>query len=304
MKRKVIKHGPSTFIVSLPSKWVKEHAIIKGDEVTVSEEGDRIVISTSREKTMDPISLHVQNYSANTVHRAISAAYKIGYDAMTVYVSTPEERRAATNTINSQCIGFEVVDEGKDFVAAKQITHADEKMFKDMLRRTFLMLLGMADDCQTAMKTSNKNMLLDIALRDAQINKLTGFCRRYINKRGNDSSEGHPTTTYYIVESLEKVGDCFKHIGNYLHETTYKPTQRMEDIHTQINIMLRKAYELYYQFDKTKYGEFIEFKKAFDKLLFEQLVKATPVEQRVLLHLYNASELVFDLNGPIFANAL
>ena len=34
MQRKVIQQGPSTLMVSLPSKWVKENNIKKGEELT------------------------------------------------------------------------------------------------------------------------------------------------------------------------------------------------------------------------------------------------------------------------------
>jgi hypothetical protein len=37
IKRKVILHGPSTLTVSLPSKWVKNHNIKKGDELNIEE---------------------------------------------------------------------------------------------------------------------------------------------------------------------------------------------------------------------------------------------------------------------------
>ncbi len=46
MKRKVVKHGPSTLIVSLPVKWTKNNGINPGDELEVDQIGKKLIIST------------------------------------------------------------------------------------------------------------------------------------------------------------------------------------------------------------------------------------------------------------------
>ena len=46
MKRKVIKQGPATLMISLPSKWAKNIGLKQGDEVELIEKGNGLLISS------------------------------------------------------------------------------------------------------------------------------------------------------------------------------------------------------------------------------------------------------------------
>jgi len=48
MRRKLVKQGAATMMVSLPSKWVKDQKLKKGDEVEVSEAEGRLQITTEK----------------------------------------------------------------------------------------------------------------------------------------------------------------------------------------------------------------------------------------------------------------
>ena len=48
MQRKVNQIGPSTLMVSLPSKWAKRYNVRKGDSVEVTEEGKSLHIYPER----------------------------------------------------------------------------------------------------------------------------------------------------------------------------------------------------------------------------------------------------------------
>ena len=45
--RKVIQHGPTTLVVSLPSMWTKKNSIVKGQEVLVYEDENKLIITNS-----------------------------------------------------------------------------------------------------------------------------------------------------------------------------------------------------------------------------------------------------------------
>ena len=56
MRRKVIKQGPSTLMVSLPSKWVKNKNIKRGDEINLFEQGEDIIISLEKKEQFQKIN--------------------------------------------------------------------------------------------------------------------------------------------------------------------------------------------------------------------------------------------------------
>lgn len=43
--RKLVKHGPSTIITSLPSKWIKNNNFKAGDTIKIVEINNKLVIS-------------------------------------------------------------------------------------------------------------------------------------------------------------------------------------------------------------------------------------------------------------------
>ena len=49
-KRKVSLIGPSTLMVSLPSKWVKEFGVKKGDEINITENGPNLLLESQKLK--------------------------------------------------------------------------------------------------------------------------------------------------------------------------------------------------------------------------------------------------------------
>ena len=50
MKRKIVKHGPISLTVSLPSKWVKKRNLKAGDEVEVEEHNNGLFIGDFNNK--------------------------------------------------------------------------------------------------------------------------------------------------------------------------------------------------------------------------------------------------------------
>ena len=52
MKRKVVLLGNSTYVVSLPAKWMKHHQLQKGDEVWVETQDDDLIVQAFESKTL------------------------------------------------------------------------------------------------------------------------------------------------------------------------------------------------------------------------------------------------------------
>ena len=50
MRRKLVKQGNATLMISLPSKWAKENKLDKGDEIILNEYGRDLIVSTEEVK--------------------------------------------------------------------------------------------------------------------------------------------------------------------------------------------------------------------------------------------------------------
>src|SRR3989344_2833381 len=77
MKRKVALIGPSTLMVSLPSKFVKKFGIKKGDELDVEEKGSSLTINIDKitQGKSKNLDVHELNKEVNEYLRSFYSLY-------------------------------------------------------------------------------------------------------------------------------------------------------------------------------------------------------------------------------------
>ncbi len=301
MKRRVIQIANSTQLVSLPRKWAVQHGIKKGDEVEVKEEGNSILISVDSEIAVEKTSIDFRG-KYHIIHRALSALYKKGYDEIEIIFDSTEELSMIISTIEKEFIGFEVVEQGKNSLVAKNVSKIEYGEFNSIIKRLWFSLISMAEDSLEAAKNPNDVDLKNIALRDTNINKLTDFCRRSLNKGGVKTK--HPNLIYHIVEELEKIGDEYKYICHHLAKKKVKLKPKILGLYKEINDYLRGFYNLFYNFTLDKMTEFIVNSKEFRKKFDEMGDQFSKEDGKIILHLYNTLNHIFDMNGPLMASKL
>jgi len=78
--RKVQRLGPSTLAMTLPAEWASEHAVEKGDEVSLrtSGKGTLTVMPESANTEETEAIIHTDELDADAVERAIVAQYVLG----------------------------------------------------------------------------------------------------------------------------------------------------------------------------------------------------------------------------------
>ncbi|MBW2980750.1 AbrB/MazE/SpoVT family DNA-binding domain-containing protein [Candidatus Woesearchaeota archaeon] len=301
MGRKVIQIADSTQLISLPRKWAQKYGIKKGDELDVEEQGGNILVSTSKEKTVERATIDFRG-SKTIIHRALSALYKSGYDEIEILFGSTEELETIISTIEHEFIGFEVVEQGKNHLLAKKVSKIEYGEFDHILRRLMLFLIAMGQDSLEAAKHVNTNDLKNIALRDTNINKLTDFCRRSLNKGGIKSKHTH--LIYYIVEELEKTGDEYKTICEHISKKKVKLSSKILSLYKDLNEYLNEFHHLFYEFKLEKIRDFVQKRKEFDKRFEEISEQASKEEVKILYHMHNVLYHIFDMNGPLLAARL
>ena len=298
MKRKVIQLAGKTLVVSMPSKWVKKHNINKGDEILLEERGSKLIIGSEKELSHEKTELNIVDLEP-MVKRALGAVYKTGYDEVEVILE-PKEFETAQEVIREEFIGFEVVYQGKSRLKVKKISSIDKQEFDIMLRRTFLIINQMANESLEAVQKSDTNWLKTIAFMDKDINKYADFCRRVLNKYGYTKFRVTPPL-YFIVEQLEKIGDSYEDISDYVIKNKTKPSKETLELYKEVNHFFNTFYELFYRFDLKQLAMFgrkrYELIKKFNNL-FE---KCDRKEMMILLYLYTILDNTFDMNGALMA---
>ncbi|MFA6462141.1 MAG: phosphate uptake regulator PhoU [Candidatus Woesearchaeota archaeon] len=281
MKRKIIQLAGTTFVVSLPLKWIRQMNVKKGDEVNLEIKGNSAILKLgSNDSERKSKEIDVSGMGQKPIQKMIAAAYKIGYDDLIIKFRTSNELEMIHTYLNGGLIGFEIVEEKNNVVKASCITKVDEEEFNIMLKRAFLFIINLGEDL---VNIQNKQEMEKIILRDSSINRIMDFCRRTVNK--NPDSRERSTVLYYIMEELERIGDLYCEIAEEIMNSKNK------NILPEINAYFRDFYNLFYKFDLDCVKSFLERKKPllkkikyFHKIdyLCEQLIKK-----------------IYDLNGPL-----
>jgi phosphate uptake regulator len=248
MRRKVIKLGENSLLVSLPSKWAREHGIRKGDEVEVSEAQGRVTITTQKSAKKDRVIVLSEHPAI--AQRQVNAAYKRGIDELEVHFENPKAYAAALEEMR-KLIGFEVVESGKNHGKIKNIATGDVGDFSTVFRRVFLTLLEMSENAGECARTGSGDALEQVKLAENNINRLTDFCKRLLNKQGIGDISA-TTHSYGLLKDMEHIAD------HYLALSSSKSSRDAAALLAETHAHLRQMYELYYSFDSAKAAKTIE----------------------------------------------
>ena len=112
MRRKVVKQGPATFMVSLPAKWVRENHVQRGQELEVRTDGPAIHIFPGElepEKKRQEFSFEAKQ--EKYIYAVLRKAYRLGCDEVVVRFSTDKAinflERATARLVGADIIDLE-----------------------------------------------------------------------------------------------------------------------------------------------------------------------------------------------------
>ena len=248
MKRKLVKQGTKALTVTLPASWVEKNNLRQGDEIELIELDDSLVISTEKRQPTKEITVDVSGLLPRLADRFMARAYQKGYDKIIVKFDNPELMMAIKNKI-PELMGFEMLNISKNEIEIQVLSSQLDLDFDVILRRAFLILMDMAKTCHDAWKSGDKTSLENIFYQDFDVNRFLYFCLRFLNKSQKIISFGR-SILYYLIESLEDLGDELKELG--MHLAKIKSDKEILEILNKMNEMFRASYEFFYAPDKSK----------------------------------------------------
>ncbi len=252
MKRKVIQIAGSTQLVSLPRQWAKRNNIQRGQEVEVQEDGDRIIITSSSEPLTERAELDITSLG-DLMPRCVSAMYKRGVDSLRLTYSNPRLVSVVNEALAKDTVSFEILEQGENFCVIKHVGGLTTE-FDSVLRRIFLLLNTMSEECITALKKKDYSTLKNLSFLEEANNRFTTTCMRHLNKKGNESPE-KIGPLYYIVENIEQVADQYKYICHHfskLDKGNFELRKDILELFERANKLVRIYSELFYKFDTEK----------------------------------------------------
>jgi phosphate uptake regulator len=174
--RKVYVSGGSTYVVSLPKKWVKKVDLKAGDSLIVTEQGSSLLVESGvaekRSKTKE-IKIS-QITSGEALERIIIAFYLVGYDTIRIKLDRKDHLlyRKSIRKILDYLIGVEIVEDTNEAMNLEIMVDYKRMMTTQLLQRMYSINRSMLLDLGKALKNTDIGLARDILIREREIDRL------------------------------------------------------------------------------------------------------------------------------------
>lgn len=302
----MVQHGPSTLIFSLPSKWVKEHGISKGDELDVIELGNKLIVnSNNNAKKTEQVNLDLTDLDVSPIRHYIRSFYRKGddemmvnfnnhYEALNLRTGEMEKTIDRINKEVDRLVGIEIIEQKADHCIIKDISASNVQDFDHVLRRAFLLLIITSSEIVESIKTGDKEILQTIRKKHNTFSKLASFCLRLLNKKGYTEYK-KTTILYHIIATLDKIMDVLKYRAEDLIEVD-NPSDELIQIVSEIHESLQTYYQFFYKFDPKITGTLSKQRWNILKEIDQVSEKISKKELQIIVGYEHIIELLHELS--------
>ncbi len=279
MKRKVVRQGAATLMVSLPSKWAHKVHLKKGDEIDIEESNGNLVISKEKVETKKQTTINISSYSESSIRVALWNTYRAGYSRIVVNFSDEKQYKIVKDVIKNYVVGFDVTKKEKNSCIVENITEPAEEQFDVLFRKILYnisLLINITEERLRNKQTSDNYN--EIVLK---IHQYDNFCRRVIAKRNLSGSEAYLLWSFLTL-LIHGQRELY-HLNRYLDKNKVKFTN------FEFYGKLRKIFDLlnegYVKKDLSKFEKIHELEKDILYQEFYGLIQKNQKENIVLYHI-------------------
>ncbi len=286
-KRKVFFSGKSSYILTLPKKWIEENKIKAGDEVLISI-GKNFLTIYPRKSEIKKGSVLIDSESLRheSLLRRIISYYLAGIDSIRVRVYN-EEQRSAISRASEILMGVEIVEDIGREVAMEIFLDNSRLKTERIMRRMGNTCVGMVSDFCAALRKFDRYLCNSIIAREREVDRLHFLLLRQLklaNMHAEVASELEIPVEIVqeyrtVVRSLERVADHGANMAENLLEYG-KPVQDLCDLVDEDLEMLRTAVVAFLENEielaevvLEEFDEFEEFEKKFYNVVFRANVE-------------------------------
>ncbi|MDX1372676.1 MAG: phosphate uptake regulator PhoU, partial [Nitrososphaeraceae archaeon] len=257
--RKIQFTGKSTYVLSLPKKWVSELNLKPGDPVTIVRESDNTlsivsdITRLSKESVDEASILVLKEDSANSIKRKIVSMYLAGYNIINLKsklgrISTLQ-REAAREIVRRSLVGTEIIADSLDVITIQVLITLPELSVNTAVRRMFLLSSSMHKDAMLALSELNYELANAVIRSDDEVDRFSLYILRNLviaTKNERVLSEiGLKNTSDCLsyrlaVKSIERIADHASKISEKCIFIQSKiPSEILENLKDMSNQALR-----------------------------------------------------------------
>lgn len=291
--RKLQITGGSTYILSLPKKWVEEMGLKQQDNLAIVRQNDSslLIIPEKPQKTQRPAEATIEIRSddePDSTIRKLVATYLVGFTEIRIRTKKgrldPMLRNVLKEFIRKMLMGTEILAETPQELRLKILLSYPELSVQSALRRMSRITISMHQDAVQALKDLDTDLTHEVIRMDDEVDRFSLYIirqlkaavqiGRIINEIG--LSTGRDVLGYrLIVKSIERTADHALEIAKHT-ETLKNPLDP----------------ELYSQIEAMSGSTIAVFKEAIGTLFSRDFQKANEIVQRAKQIAQTEKELV------------
>jgi phosphate uptake regulator len=186
--RKVQFTGKSTYILSLPKRWIEEMHLKSGDQVALIRETDNSLsilpfIGDLRESLNEVTAEVLPGDSSNTVKRKVVSMYLAGYDIIHLKIKSssrinPSLRDGVREVVRRNLIGTEIIVDASDNITLQVLLSMPELSISTAIRRMYLIASSMHRDAMLALRELNLDLAKEVIKSDDEVDRFSLYILR------------------------------------------------------------------------------------------------------------------------------
>jgi len=223
--RKLQLVGGSTYVLSLPKKWIDELNLKTGDPVSIVKNVNRSLSilptgAVQTPKVLKSKTVISQKEPVESIQRKVIAMYLAGYQMLEIQSKGGriqlEHKQAIRDLVRRNMIGTEIVESTPESITIQILTSLPELSINDALKRMFLLTTTMHRQAIDALKEMDAELGEEITHLDDEVDRFSLYILRNLTLaveherilRDIGLKKPSDCISYRIVvKSIERVAD-------------------------------------------------------------------------------------------------
>jgi phosphate uptake regulator len=187
--------GKSTYIVSLPKKWIDQVGLKRGEAVTIVQQNDKslLVVPKSVKPPEKPVEETIATSSRenpNSLIRRIVSLYLIGYNTIKILTNeeriAPDQREMVKEFVRKKLVGTEIIADSRREMTLQILLSYPQLSVNDALRRMYVIASSMHRDAMTALVEKNDNLAKEVIQTDDEVDRFNFYIIRQLKAAVGD----------------------------------------------------------------------------------------------------------------------
>ncbi len=289
MKRKLVKQGAATLMVSIPSKWAKLHHLDKGDELEIEERNNVLILAPKENARVKEKKITLKTHTESAIRTYVTTLYRTGYDRISISASKPETIKIIEELVEKQLLGFEITKKKGTECEIETISEPSADQFNNIFSKMILNIEELFDIVDRTLNGGKEAY----EETEQRIARFDNACRRIIIKQKYEEDQ----LKWSFHTSLNHSQREIYHLLQYLSKNKVKTTKESKDLLNKLREFLNLIKEAYLKKD-IAYLESLHTseKETIYKTGYVSFKKTDPV---VVHHLLGAIRNLYLASSPL-----